>query len=348
MNDYFIENNIIGKGTYSIVFLATHKKTNKKYAIKKILIPYMNKNIKNELEILKKLNHVNIIKLYDYFIDKENYYHFVLEYCEYGNFAEFISGKKLKEKYAKVFMIQIKDAIKYLYENKILHRDLKPQNILISDNNLIKLCDFGFAKIFDDENYMIKTICGTPIYMAPEIIKHNNYSIKSDLWSIGIILYELLLGKYPYNANNHIELIKEIDNKDLTIPMSLLISNDCKNLIVGLLQKNHEKRISWEEFFDHPWFKNNESNSLIKYIVDNDYYGNQKSNNINISNNGIKTFNISPPFYDINVNDNDQMVLIDNNLNDDDDPSDKRSFSKSLIDYMSNAYNYILSFYEDN
>lgn len=346
MNDYIIENNLLGKGTYSVVFLAKHKKTNKKYAIKKILIPQMNKNIKNEIDILKKLNHINIIKLYDFFIDKENYYHFVLEYCEYGNFADFIHGKKLKEKYAKVFMIQIRDAIKYLYENKILHRDLKPQNILISDNNFIKLCDFGFAKIFDDENYLIQTICGTPIYMAPEIIKHNNYSVKSDLWSIGIILYELLFGKYPYKANNHLELIKEIDSKNITIPMSLLITDECKNLITGLLQKNHEKRINWDEFFDHPWFKINELNkSLTDLIVDNDYYGKQKTNNIEIPKNKAVTFNISPPFYEENLENSDQMILIDKFS--EDDENDLRSYSKSLIDYMSNAYNYILSFYDD-
>ena len=142
--------------------------------------------------------------------------------------------------------------MKYLISKNIIHRDLKPQNILVFDNNIIKIADFGFARHFDKFN-VAETLCGSPLYMSPEIIKYKKYSIKTDLWSIGIILYEMLMGEPPYNAKTHYLLIKKIDKKSVKIPISRNLSNNCINLLQRLLKKESKNRISWDNFFNHPW-----------------------------------------------------------------------------------------------
>ena len=141
--------------------------------------------------------------------------------------------------------------MKYLLENKIIHRDLKPQNILVTNLGDIKISDFGFARYFDND-MVIQTICGSPLYMAPEIMKNKKYDLKSDLWSVGIILFEMLVGHAPFKAKNIFDLMKQIEKNDVKIPRDTKISDDCKDLLLKLLQKDPEKRITWPQFFTHP------------------------------------------------------------------------------------------------
>lgn len=271
----------IGQGSFSTVYQGENIVNHKKVAIKKINITFNNNltkdKIESEIKIMKKLDHKHIVKLYDTIYDDFNNVYIIMEYCECGNLGNFLDKKPLKEKYIKHFMKQIASATRYLIKNKILHRDLKPQNIMMTDPKTIKITDFGFAKIFQsDDDIMSQTICGSPIYMAPEIVKRNHYSIKTDLWSIGVILYEMVTGKPPYKASSHLELLHKIDCEPIYIPVAILISDECRNLIYDLLQKNPDKRISWLDFFDHPWFKNNIVESehnidLSELIVDYDY-----------------------------------------------------------------------------
>lgn len=336
----------IGRGSYSIVYLGTDQITKKKVAIKKININpddhFIREHIDSEVKIMKQLNHQNIIKFYDSLYDKYGNVFIIMEYCENGTFSKFLNNKSLKEKYALKFMAQIVNALEYLFNNNIIHRDLKPQNILMDKNNTLKLSDFGFAKIFDDEEKMTKTICGSPIYMAPEIIKYNSYSNKSDLWSLGVILYEIIIGKTPYKASTHLELINKIETTPIYLPLSILISDHCRDLIQKLLQKDPNKRIDWHDLFDHPWLNSNEMNkkkesiniNLENLIIDYDYKGSKPilipGKKIEKGKNDDKIC-FSPMFnsnFAATPNENNGFIIIDTSFHDSVGNSEKESYEK--------------------
>lgn len=273
---YTITKNQIGRGAFSTIYKGYDNNGNV-FAIKEVSIAGKKKveeNVKKELNILKRLNHNNIVQIHDYFFDNQNkIIYIIMDYYKNGDFSNFIKGKVLKEIFAKKYMSQLKNGLKYLYENNIMHRDLKPHNILLDDNNDIKIADFGFARYVKDD-MLINTLCGTPIYMAPEIIKHKKYTNKSDLWSLGIIMYEMIYGKLPFKANNFIQLLKSINkNKICYNYPDINISDDCENLLKSLLHLNPEERINWVDFFDHKWFYINTdidmANRLMEISINN-------------------------------------------------------------------------------
>ncbi len=138
-----------------------------------------------------------------------------------------------------------------------LQRDLKPQNLLLSDNTpqaVLKIADFGFARHLQQQE-LANTLCGSPLYMAPEILKSQQYDAKADLWSVGTILYELVVGRPPYNGSNHIVLLQNIERNEARIPATIAkhLSPACIDLIYSLLERNPVQRISFEEFFNHPF-----------------------------------------------------------------------------------------------
>lgn len=277
IGDYIYEPIRIGRGSFSEVFKGFHIKTNEIFAVKKIDLnnKVINNRIKYEINLMKTLNHENIVKLYDYVYKRDDLY-LILEYCEKGDLGKFLNHKPLKEKYVKKYMKQLSNGLQYLGMKNIIHRDLKPQNILIGNDGLLKITDFSFAKILNDKDEdLLQTICGSPLYMSPEIIKYKNYSNKSDLWSIGMILYEMLTGKSPYNASTHYELMQKIETQPVIIPKCINISNNCTNLLHGLLQRKVHLRINWEDFFNHPWINDNitinlhTSNDKFSYITNN-------------------------------------------------------------------------------
>lgn len=251
------DKNPIGSGNFSSVYKVQDKKDNI-YALKCVPIEridkkHLNDQFLREIDISLKLNHPNIVKTYETFKTEKNYY-IVNEYCGDGTLANVMAKNSSmsyyeKEALCKKYLSQLKSALKYLYKNNIIHRDLKPSNILISGNN-IKLADFGFSRYFDPtETFTMSSFCGTPIYMAPELLKEKQYTNKVELWSFGIIMYEMLYGVKPYTSLGDI-----IHNKELDIDCDTLYSSSCINLMKSLLVKNVENRISWEDFIKHPWF----------------------------------------------------------------------------------------------
>ena len=258
IKDYVVDRRRIGKGSFSTIYKCKHNITDKTYALKEITID-KNKNktsIKREFEIMRKLNHENIVKIHDVIIDTQlNNIYFIMDYYEYGDLSNFLKKQPLKEKFTRKYMKQLSNGLKYLLDNNILHRDLKPQNILLSKNYDVKITDFGFATYYTKDT-IINTLCGSPMYMAPEIITKNGYDYKSDLWSVGIILYEMLHGYTPFNVQNFIELIKEIKKKNISIKVD--VSEECKDLIYSLCKTNPNERIGWNDFFNHKWFDNDE------------------------------------------------------------------------------------------
>jgi len=213
-------------------------------------------SIKREIAVLKKISNYNIVQLYSEYLTNNNIY-LMFEYCKDGdlsNFRESRGGPKafLPEGEALEFFRHICNGFKALTQAKIIHRDIKPSNILLHEGNA-KIADFGFARFTDDidqKNFM--TEVGSPLYMAPEIFCQNKYSSKCDVWSLGILLYELLYGTTPWTANNAFELF---NNKILKLPLKFpenpKRSQKIKDLLKGMLQLNQDHRVSWEDIFKH-------------------------------------------------------------------------------------------------
>ncbi len=171
-----------------------------------------------------------------------------MEYCNYGDLNRF-TGKKNNNKHLsdpdiKSYFTQFKSGLKYLLMNNILHRDIKPQNILLhkeGDTIIVKIADFGFAKHFESltEDSIMETLCGTPMYLAPEIIKNKKYTIPSDLWSVGVILYELIFHTTPFKKpKNILELMRNLDHLQVKFPFK--INQDLEDLLEALLQTEVE------------------------------------------------------------------------------------------------------------
>lgn len=291
----------IGKGSFSTVYKGYIKDNSDIVAIKQINIDYNNKKLLNrlniEIDIMKNLNHKNIIKLIDVHNDFENdIVYLIMEYCPNNNLTKFIKNRPMKEKHVLRIMKQLLAGLKYLISNNIIHRDLKPQNILLDEYLNVKISDFGFAKIFEEDS-LAQTLCGSPLYMAPEIMKYKKYSIKADLWSIGIILYELLVGKPPYMAKTHIELMEKIECDSIIIPSYCNVSLEVQDLIYNLLQKNADNRISWDELFKHPWV------SGLSIVNDIPMKNLHLSTLNNVNKNVNKSFKKSKQFYSVNLSD---------------------------------------------
>ena len=256
IGDYIVNPKRIGKGAFSSVYSGKDKCDND-VAIKKIEIDSIKKigeRIRKEIKICQSLDHVNVINTFDVIYDKNggNIY-IITEYCSKGDLSQFLKGRAMKEKYALYFMKQIRNGLKYLIDNRIFHRDLKPHNILINEKGELKIADFGFARHFESDN-MIETLCGTPLYMAPEIMKKQRYTTKSDLWSVGVILYQMLFGKRPYDAHNILDLLQNIEKNEVQIPNSFEISVEVRDLLKKLLCKDPKDRIEWDDFIEHKWF----------------------------------------------------------------------------------------------
>ena len=199
-----------------------------------------------------------------------------MEYAPNGNLYNLITKEKtgFNEYKAFEYFIQVVNAVYYLHNNNIIHRDIKPENILIGEDNKIKLCDFGWAKELSLENR--STFCGTVEYMAPEIFGSENYDYGVDIWSLGILLYELLYGHSPFKANNTKNVILNIKSHELTYDdTNKTVSKSCKDLIQKLLNNNPQKRYKIKDILEHPFvkkyqekyvysFKKKSSQNLIK------------------------------------------------------------------------------------
>lgn len=259
----------IGKGSFSTVYQAINK-NNEYVAVKCISLDKLKNHDTNkfllELDISLKMKHLNIVKCHEVFKTSKKWY-IVCEYCDSGTLSDIIKNMDYKnfsrELVCKRYLTQLKNALKYLYRNNIIHRDLKPTNILISGNypnDTLKLADFGFSRYFiDNEEYsdanqfMMTSFCGTPMYMAPEMLFNKKYTNKADLWSFGIIMYEMLYGKNPFNSPKNIINLMDLIKLE-NIEFEKIYSNECISLLKSLLQIDPNNRIEWEIFFRHKWF----------------------------------------------------------------------------------------------
>ena len=302
LNNDFTIIKLIGKGAFGEVYLTSKEGSSIQYATKTIKKRIYAKNkkaknyLENELALLKEINHPNIVKLIE-IQETSDYYHIITEYCNGGDLSSSLekyqkkNNKAFSEEIVQHIMRQLLSAINYLHEKKIFHRDLKTENILIHydneddrlNNNIIngkiKLIDFGFARHFDKgKNVGISTL-GTPLYMDPGIIQKFNqldnykdytYDEKVDIWSLGIICYELLIGKNPFDSQSMAELLEKIRKGDYNLPKTL--SKETISFINGMIQDKAKNRLSARKLLHHKFIKNdvNKFNQInLNEIKDN-------------------------------------------------------------------------------
>nr|XP_033812939.1 serine/threonine-protein kinase ULK1 [Geotrypetes seraphini] len=260
----FSRKDLIGHGAFAVVFKGRCKeKQDLEVAIKCIKKKNLAKSqtlLGKEIKILKELKHENIVALFD-FQELANSIYLVMEYCNGGDLADYLQTMRtLSEDTIRIFLQQIAGAMKMLHSKGIIHRDLKPQNILLSyaggkksnpSNIRIKIADFGFARYLQS-NMMAATLCGSPMYMAPEVIMSQHYDGKADLWSVGTIIYQCLTGKAPFQASSPQDLRLFYEkNKNLIPNIPRETSSHLRQLLLGLLQRNHKDRMDFDEFFHH-------------------------------------------------------------------------------------------------
>lgn len=289
--------------------LTTIQEKRQAVAIKSVNMNKLNKKLKDnlvsEISILRSLHHPHIVSLIDCH-ETPSRMHIIMEFCELGDLSAFIKKRadlvnhpqtqRMIEKYpnpavgglneviVRHFAKQMASALEFLRSKNYIHRDLKPQNLLLNPSSMyysqsgtlermplaadasslmpatgieslpmLKIADFGFARILPTTS-LAETLCGSPLYMAPEILRYEKYDAKADLWSVGTVLFEMMCARPPFRANNHVELLRKIEERKdhIRFPEGIISSRAMKNLIRALLKRKPTERMSYESFFSDP------------------------------------------------------------------------------------------------
>ena len=295
VGDYTLTTNL-GKGAFGEVYLTSKQGTQEKFATKKIdkkfaRNPKAKKYIDNEINILQKISHENIVKYYDV-IETSQYYYLVTEYCNGGGLSDCLEyhinqyHKAFSEEVVQYLMRQIVSAIRYLHGMHILHRDIKLDNILVKFDSeedkqkknmlkaKVKIIDFGFARYLDPKELAFSTL-GSPINMEPGILRKLNkmensrnygYDEKADIWSLGTICYEMLIGHCTFDANSMKELVSKVEAGNYLLPTS--ISKEAASFLNGMLQYDPKQRLNAEKLYSHH-FLTKDYKSLTRMDLNN-------------------------------------------------------------------------------
>ena len=373
----------LGKGTYGEVFLTKKEGKNELLATKKMDRkiadqPTINKYLRNEISILRELKHKNIVKLEDVKVTK-NHYYLIMEYCNGGSLSSCL--KKYQQNYGTPFsqeivqylMRQIIDAMRYIHNKNIIHRDLKLDNILVSFTSeldkeclnmmraTIKIIDFGFATRIGKADLCYSTL-GSPINMDPNILKKmtekrmgiNNgqmvgYDQKADIWSLGTLCYEMLIGKSAFNSKTMRELVQKVESGSYSIPTHL--SKEVVSFLNGMLQYDAKKRLSANELSRHHFLTKNvkDFESIDVRKVSNKV--NQNNLNVNIKRNNTiwSIFNKEDETKLIKIPGN---YLTDTPIKEEDEikttPQNKRRNTEKIPQYPNFDHNNFRNFPHDN
>ena len=278
---------VIGCGSYGKVFLAVNKIDKKLYAIKHMKKKDLCKALKTlkgiytEIDIQSRINHPNIVKLL-YVKENKDAFDLVMEYANKGNLFFYIKRNSyLTEKESFKYFIQIVNAIYFLHKNDLIHRDIKPENILMFNDGIVKLCDFGWCTKLEGGQRI--TFCGTVEYMSPEMVNKEKYNKEIDIWSLGILLYEMIHGHSPFRPNKpKFKILDVINNiKIQNLKFNRDISEECKELIIHLLDRDATKRYKIEDIFNSTFVKYYENKEI--YLKSGNITINQNKNDNNIN-----------------------------------------------------------------
>lgn len=259
--DSFLTVSVIGKGSYAKVILVKKKETGEYYAmkvLKKINVEQKKQenHVQTERNILVEMKGCPFLIDFSYSFQTKEKLFFVLEYCPGGELFNLLQKRRrFTEEQTRFYAAQMVIALEYLHKRGIIYRDLKPENVLIDSKGYIKITDFGLSRM-NVKNNEAKSICGTPEYLAPEIILKLGYGKPVDWWTLGSIVYEMLFGVPPFYTNNRQELFERIKFLPPKYPNG--ISPTTKAFLEGLLRKDPSKRLGSisdaEEIKEHPWF----------------------------------------------------------------------------------------------
>ncbi|XP_031259305.1 CBL-interacting serine/threonine-protein kinase 23-like [Pistacia vera] len=251
----------LGEGSFAKVKFAKNFETGENVAIKildkdKVLKHKMIAQIKREISTMKLIKHPNVIRMYEVMASKTKIY-IVIEFVTGGELFDKIASKgRLKEDEARKYFQQLINAVDYCHSRSVYHRDLKPENLLLDANGVLKVSDFGLSALPQQvrEDGLLHTTCGTPNYVAPEVINNKGYDgAKADLWSCGVILFVLMAGYLPFEESNLMALYKKIFKADFKCPP--WFSTSAKKLITRILDPNPMTRITIAEVIENEWFK---------------------------------------------------------------------------------------------
>nr|XP_033781478.1 aurora kinase B isoform X2 [Geotrypetes seraphini] len=246
----------LGKGKFGNVYLARDRETKQILALKVLFKSQLEKEgvehqLRREIEIQSHLRHPNILQLYNYFHDKKRVY-LILEYAPRGElYKELQKYGRFNEQRTATHMEELADALLYCHNRKVIHRDIKPENLLLGYKGELKIADFGWS--VHAPSLRRKTMCGTLDYLPPEMIEGKTHDEKVDLWCIGVLCYELLVGHPPFESPTQSETYQRIVKVNLKFPPTM--SEGAKDLISKLLQYNPAQRLVLEKVLVHPWVK---------------------------------------------------------------------------------------------
>ncbi|XP_030974547.1 serine/threonine-protein kinase TIO isoform X3 [Quercus lobata] len=259
---------LVGEGSFGKVYKGRRKFTGQTVAMKFIMKHGKSEkdiqNLRQEIEILRKLKHENIIEMLDSF-ESEQEFCVVTEFAQGELFEILEDDKCLPEEQVQAIAKQLVRALHYLHSNRIIHRDMKPQNILIGAGSVVKLCDFGFARAMSTNTVVLRSIKGTPLYMAPELVREQPYNHTADLWSLGVILYELFVGQPPFYTNSVYALIRHIVKDPVKYPDNM--SQNFKSFLRGLLNKVPQNRLTWPTLLEHPFVQETSDEVDARYLA---------------------------------------------------------------------------------
>lgn len=267
-NNYKLKD-VVGSGSYGNVFRAVHKVTGVEVAVKMIPKNVLTKaeakmHYDNEASIVEELNHPLVSQVFEV-IDGPAATCIVSEYAPNGDLLQFLNEtEKTSEEDAQRLFKQILCTVKYIHSMGIAHRDLKPENILLDKNNNIRVIDFGFAKRFGTEGNVFESRCGSPAYVAPEIITGKRYSSAVDIWSMGVILYAFVTETLPFVGDSIEQQLRQVAYSEPEYPTTL--SPDLRDLLKGMLQKDPNKRLTISQIEENRWVKSGRGETVITSI----------------------------------------------------------------------------------
>ena len=257
----------LGKGGFAKCYEMRRVDTGLIYAAKvldkRALVNKTSRNkLINEIKLHKKLHHENIVNFEHFFEDKENVY-ILLELCSNQTLNDLIKRRKrLSEIEVQCYLLQILKGLKYIHNHKIIHRDLKPGNLFLNQKIQLKIGDFGLASKLEYDGQKRYSICGTPNYIAPEILEEKGYSYEVDIWSLGVITYAMFFGVTPFETDDADKTYKRIKANCYSFPVGINISPQAKSLITQILNPDPSKRLTIEQIEKHEFFK------IYNYVPD--------------------------------------------------------------------------------
>eukprot|EP00736_Rhodelphis_marinus_P013870 Rmarinus@m.14801 len=246
----------LGNGKFGNVYLAREKRSKYIVALKVLFKAQLRKanvehQLRREIEIQSHLRHPNILRMYGYFYDSKRVY-LILEYAPKGElYKELQRCGRFPESRAAQYGEQLAKALIYCHKKHVIHRDIKPENLLMGIRGELKIADFGWS--VHSPSSRRTTLCGTLDYLSPEMVEGREHDDKVDLWSLGVLLYEFVVGNPPFEARNHSETYRRISKVDLKFPPN--VSEGCRDIITRLLVKDPQNRLRLEDVLEHPWIK---------------------------------------------------------------------------------------------